>query len=379
LTHIGRDLLQFLRGSWLNLLLVFIPISIGMRELHFGPGWVFVVSAVAIIPLAGLIGQATEATAGHTGPALGGLLNATFGNATELIIALFALKAGLHSVVKASISGSILGNLLLVLGLSMFAGGLGREKQHFSRTAAGASMSMLMLAITALVMPALWELVVFHEITMPHPRGIQLSILTSLVLLGIYIASLIFSLRTHRNLYGGTQHEPADGHTIRLASAVVMLFLATILTAIESEILVDVIHAAAAGFGVTELFVGVIVVAVVGNAAEHTTAVVVARKGNMDLAFHIALGSSTQIALLVAPVLVLAAQFIGQPMDLVFGPFEIAALLFAVLNVAIVALDGESNWFEGLQLVAVYVVLALAFYFVPTHTPRPAPGLIPGH
>jgi Ca2+:H+ antiporter len=363
--RVAQEQLTFLKGSWLNALLIFIPISLAMHAMHGPAAWVFIATALAIVPLAGLIGQATEAAAEHTGPGIGGLLNATFGNATELIIALFALQKGLLSVVKASISGSILGNLLLVLGLSMLSGGIGRDKQTFNRTAAGASVSMLMLAMTALIMPALWDLVVFHSLTQSHPRVQALSLAASGVLLAIYVSSLVFSLITHRELLSVCGDDDPGPPKCSLPGAVVMLVIATILTAVQSEVLVGVIDKAAEGMGLTQLFIGVVVVAVVGNAAEHYTAVVVARRGNMELAFSIALGSSTQIALLVAPVLVFASLLFGHPMDLVFGPFELVALGLAVLNVAIVSMDGESNWFEGLQLLGVYLILAIAFYFLP--------------
>jgi Ca2+:H+ antiporter len=363
--RVAQEQLRFLKGSWLNALLIFIPLSLALHAVHGPAAWVFITTALAIVPLAGLIGQATEAAAEHTGPGIGGLLNATFGNATELIIALFALQKGLLSVVKASISGSILGNLLLVLGLSIFAGGIGRDKQTFNRTAAGASVSMLMLAMTALIMPALWDLVVVGNLRQADPRVQAISLAASGVLLAIYVCSLVFSLVTHRELLSVCgDEEPGEPHT-SLPGAVVMLLIATILTAVQSEVLVGVIDKAAEGMGLTQLFIGVIIVAVVGNAAEHYTAVVVARRGNMELAFSIALGSSTQIALLVAPVLVFASLLFGHPMDLVFGPFELVALGLAVLNVAIVSMDGESNWFEGLQLLGVYVILAIAFYFLP--------------
>jgi Ca2+:H+ antiporter len=358
------DLKRFLLASWLNALLALLPVSFVLEARHAPPIWIFAVSALSIIPLAGLIGQATEAAAEHTGPAIGGLLNATFGNATELIIALLAARAGLYGVVKASISGSILGNLLLVLGLSLLAGGWGRQRQTFNRTAASASMSMLMLAVTALMMPALWALVVFHQVGHHSPQIEVLSLLTSGILLAVYLASLVFSLFTHRNLFTPCETEPAAPRST-LAGAVTLLLAATVLTAVESELLVDAIRPAATALGFTELFVGVIVVAVVGNAAEHYTAVTVAAQGKTELAVHIAVGSSTQIALLVAPLLVFASLLLRQHMDLLFHPFEIVALALAVLNVAIVLSDGEANWFEGLQLVAVYLVLAAAFYFVP--------------
>lgn len=365
MTTVLGDLKRFLLGSRLNALLLLLPLSFLLEARHAPPIWLFTVSALAIIPLAGLIGQATETAADHTGPAIGGLLNATFGNATELIIALLAARAGLYGVVKASISGSILGNLLLVLGLSLLAGGWGRERQTFNRTASSASISMLMLAATALVMPALWDLVVYHQIGRHSPQILTLSQLTAGILLAVYLASLVFSLFTHRDLFTPCADEPPAAPQSSLAGAMVMLLIATALTAIESELLVDAIRPAAAAVGFTELFVGVIVVAVVGNAAEHYTAVTAAAQGKTELAVHIAVGSSTQIALLAAPLLVFASLLFPRHMDLLFHPFEIVALALAVLNVAIVLSDGEANWFEGLQLVAVYLVLAVAFYFVP--------------
>jgi Ca2+:H+ antiporter len=230
---------------------------------------------------------------------------------------------------------------------------------------------MLILALAALVMPALWDLVVLGRIGPADPRVQRLSDLTALVLLGTYVASLVFSLVTHRELFTSVPHgEPAVPH-YRLSSGIALLLLATILTAIESEILVGAISAVAKTLGLTELFIGVIILAIIGNAAEHFTAVIVAAKGQMDLAFHIAIGSSTQIALLVAPLLVLASYVVhGSPMDLVFSPFEILAVALAVTIVAVVSLDGESNWFEGVQLIAIYLVLAIAFYFAP-EPPKP--------
>ncbi len=360
------DLRRFLLSSWLNTLLLFIPISLILHGRHAPAAWTFSTAALAIVPLAGLIGQATEAAAEHTGPGLGGLLNATFGNATELIIALFAVHEGLFRVVKASITGSIVGNMLLVLGLSMVAGGWGRARQKFNRTAAGANSSMLMIAVAALLLPALWDLVVVGSIGPTGPQVQLLSNLTCGVLLVIYAASLVFSLVTHRELFCDVGHEAGSEPRYRLSSAIVLLLAATVITAIQSEVMVASIHAVAASFGLSELFIGVIIVALVGNAAEHFTAITVARKGQMDLAFHIAIGSSTQIALLVAPLLVFASYFLGpRPMDLVFYPFELLSVTLAVWAVSLVAADGESNWFEGLQLLALYVMLAIAFYFVP--------------
>jgi Ca2+:H+ antiporter len=355
----------FLRESWLNVLLLFVPVSLALEFLGVPKLWLFVASAIAIVPLAGLIGQSTEELAHRVGPGMGGLLNASFGNATELIIALFALRSGLHEVVKASISGSIIGNILLVLGLAMLMGGWGRDKQTFNRTSAGASAAMLFLAVAALVMPAVFDLAVFGSLEERAPQPIaQFSLLVALVLMITYVASLVFSLRTHHDLFTSVPNEPSLAR-LSVASALALLLGATIVTAVEAELLVEAIHEATATLGMTEFFVGVIVVAVIGNAAEHASAVVMAMKDKMDLAVTIAIGSSTQVALFVAPVLVLASFLFGQPMSLVFNAFEIAAIALSALSLSVVCLDGESNWFEGLQLLALYLVLAIVFFYVP--------------
>lgn len=357
-------LTPFLLGNWLNLFLLFVPISLALELVGGMSVWVFAASAVAIIPLAGLIGQATEELAHRVGPGVGGLLNATFGNATELIIALFALQAGLQEVVKASLSGSIIGNLLLVMGASMVAGGWGRDKQVFNRTHASNSAAMLFLAVVALVMPAVFDLEVFGSLVQRGPDIQELSVLVSVVLLVTYGASLIFSLRTHRDLITAA---PAAEDTARLTLREAMLLLlgATIVVAVESEILVGTIHETTAAIGMTEFFVGIVVVAIVGNAAEHASAVWMAMENRMELAVTIATSSSTQIALFVAPALVLASLLIGTPMTLVFNGFEVVAISLSVIAASLVTLDGESNWFEGVQLVAVYLVLAIVFYFAP--------------
>ena len=357
-------MIGLIRASWLNWLLLFVPVSLGIELLGQPKLWLFTTSAVAIIPLAGLIGEATEQIAGRVGPGLGGLLNATFGNATELIIGFFALLAGLQEVVKASISGSIIGNILFVLGLSMLLGGWGREKQSFNRTSAGASASMLLLAVVALVMPAVFDLAIFGTLARSGPAIEFLSLLVAMVLLATYLASLVFSLKTHRELLSSVPTEPIE---VRLSvpSSVALLSGATVLAAVESELLVSAISEATATLGMTHFFVGVVVVALVGNAAEHFSAVSVAMKDKMDLSVTIATGSGTQVALFVAPVLVLASFVVGQPMSLVFNAFEIVGVALSVLALTVVSLDGESNWFEGVQLVAVYLVLAIVFYFVP--------------
>lgn len=354
----------FLLGSWLNVLLVFVPISLSIEPLGLPRIWAFVFSALAIVPLAGLIGQATEELAHWVGPGIGGLMNATFGNATELIISILALQAGLQSVVKASLVGSIIGNILLVLGASMLVGGWGREKQTFNRTRVSASASMLFLAAVALVMPAIYDLAVFGSLRQRGPNIEELSILVAAVLLATYLAGLVFSLRTHRDLITGA---PGDAGAARLspAESALLLFAATAVVAVESDLLVSGIQEATSALGMTEFFVGVIVVAVVGNAAEHASAVMMALRNRMELAVAIAAGSSTQVALFVAPVLVFASVIMGSPMTLVFNIFEVVGLALSVIAVSLITLDGESNWFEGAQLLAVYLVLAIVFYFVP--------------
>jgi Ca2+:H+ antiporter len=351
---------------------VFIPVAIALELAHASPVVIFGAAALAVIPCAAVMGEATEAIAARTGPGIGGLLNVTFGNAPELIIAFFALIEGLQEVVKASIVGSIIGNILLVMGAAMLVGGLPREKQTFSRTAAHAQSAMLMLALVALVFPAIFQLI--HGGGLPQV-GVdevdfgsdleKLSFGVAIVLLISYVAGLIFSLKTHRavfNPYDDSGEEEAHHWPVRRAA--VYLALAAVAVGVMSEILVGSITEASEDIGLSEFFVGVFVVAIVGNAAEHWVAVLVAAKDKMDLAVNIAIGSSAQIALFVAPLLVLASFVVGDhPMALVFNGYELGALLFAVLIANLVTQDGESNWFEGVQLLALYAVLGLVFYF----------------
>jgi Ca2+:H+ antiporter len=306
----------------------------------------------------------TEELARRSGPAWGGFLNATFGNAAELIIAIVALNNGHIALVKASITGSILGNLLLVLGLSFFIGGLGRTSQKFHRTAATNTAAMLFLAVVALVMPAVFDLSLYGSLA-AHPAAIDhLSFWSALVLIAAYAGSLIYAFTAQRDLFRPDE-SAHDGHPMTTAMAMGLLAAGTILTTIQAEILVGALQPALTRFGFTEMFVGVIVIAIIGNAAEHYSAVLAARRNQMTLAVEIAIGSSAQIALLVAPAVVLYSMAIGHPMSLLFNAFEIAAIALSVLATVIVVLDGESNWVEGLQLMAVYVIIGLAFYFVP--------------
>ncbi len=350
--------------SWLDLLLVFVPVAGLLEWLHADPLIVFCASAVAIVPLAGLLGRATEHLSSHVGAGIGGLLNASLGNAAELIIALAALRSGLHDVVKASLTGSILGNILLVLGVSMVAGGLKYERQKFNQTAAGMGASLLLLAAVGLIIPAL-----FHFTAADRGQTVEreLSFEIAIVLFAIYILSLVFSLKTHRHVFAGEPHDAEDlgERPWSKRKSIAVLAGVTVLVAVMSEILVGALEPAAQRMGMTQLFVGVILVALVGNAAEHSTAVLVAMKNKMDLALGIAVGSSLQIALLVAPVLVFASYLFGEPLDLIFTPFEVAAVTISVLIVGFVAMDGESHWMEGVMLVGVYTMLAIAFFFLP--------------
>ncbi len=351
-------------SPWPDVLLVFVPVSFTGSLLDANPVFLFFATALAIIPLAGWLGKATEHLSTHVGAGVGGLLNASLGNAAELIIALAALRQGLHDVVKASITGSILGNILLVLGAAMFAGGFRRERQRFNQTAAGMGASLLLLAAVGLVVPAL-----FHVTAADRGPAIEgtLSLEIAAVLFLIYLLSLTFSLKTHSHLFAG---EGANAHALderpwSRARSITVLTLVTALIAVLSEILVESLEPTAHRLGLTQVFVGVILVALVGNAAEHSSAVLVAMKNKMDLAFTIAVGSSLQIALLVAPVLVFASYLFGSPLDLIFTPFEVAAVTISVLIVGFVAMDGESHWMEGVMLMGVYLILAIAFYFLP--------------
>ncbi len=359
----------------LHFLLIAFPIAILLHLLHSPPMWVFVVSSLAIIPLAGLMGRATENLSETMGPGIGGLLNATFGNAAELIIALMALakarhNPGMFDLVKASLTGSILGNVLLVLGASITAGGLFYKRQSFNRTAASMGATLLALAAIGLLLPTLyWE--ISHATLHDNPRPVvRLSEEISLILIATYALSLLFSLRTHNHLFAGEAADsPKEAHPPEWSrrTSLAVLLVATLAVALMSEFLVGSVEGAAEKLGMTKVFVGVIVVAIIGNAAEHSTAVLVATKNKMDLAVNIAIGSSIQIALFVAPVLVFASWMMGHspPLDLHFTWMEVVAVLIAIGVLALVCQDGETHWMEGVMLLAVYGMLALAFYHLP--------------
>jgi Ca2+:H+ antiporter len=352
-------------SSPINGLLVAMPVSWLFAATIPGSPWVFLTAAAALVPLAGLIGLGTEQLARRSGPGWGGFLNATFGNAAELIIAVVALRSGHVELVKASITGSIVGNLLLVLGLSFFVGGLGRRSQKFNRTAANNTAAMLFLGVVALVMPAVFDLSLYGTLDAESPGLNSLSFGSAIVLIVAYGGSLIYAFTSQRDLFRSTHEGEHDAPILPTGVAVAVLAAATLLTTVQAELLVGAMEPALARFGFTELFVGVIVIALIGNAAEHYSAVTAARRDEMTLAVEIAVGSSAQIALLVAPALVLYSFAIGRPMTLLFDGFEIAAIALSVLSTSLVVTDGESNWVEGLQLLSVYLILALAFYFVP--------------
>jgi Ca2+:H+ antiporter len=346
----------------LHALLLALPVALAAELLHWNPVIVFAAAALALVPLAALLGDATEELAAYTGPRVGGLLNATLGNAAELIIAGFALKAGLFELVKASIAGSILGNLLLVLGMALAAGGLRHGVQRFNRADAGTNVTMMFLSLVALIIPA-----VYGQL-LPNVRNSgpveQLSIAVAVVMIAVYVLALYYS-----HVWNAVSHAQ-DAHLAHWSkrAALGMLVLVTLGVVAMSEILVGAVEPVVQQLGVSELFLGVVLVPIIGNVAEHLVAVEAALKNNMDLALSIALGSCAQVAMFVAPVLVLASLLLGRPMDLIFTEIELVALAAASIVAALVALDGESNWLEGVMLLAVYLLFALAFWWWPVPT-----------
>jgi Ca2+:H+ antiporter len=354
--------------------LVAVPLALGLEFGHAGPLWVFIVSGIAIVPLAGLMGRATENLAQTLGPGIGGLLNATFGNAAELIIAILLLWRGpeMYQLIKASITGSIIGNSLLVLGLAILLGGMRYRRQKFNRTAAGMGATLLALASAGLLMPTLYYYLL-HAGPRLTAAGLQrveyLSEEIAAILAVVYLLSLLFSLGTHQHLFGGDEEEETGTHPPEWSrsASLTVLVLATAGIAVMGELLVGSVEHAAKALGMNEVFIGVIVVAVIGNAAEHSTAAMVAMKNKMDLAVHIAVGSSIQVALFVAPVLVFASMLMGHshPLDLHFTPLEIITVIFSVGVLALICQDGETHWMEGVMLLALYIIMALAFYHLP--------------
>jgi Ca2+:H+ antiporter len=347
-------------NTFFKFLLIFVPIALIAYLMQAPATSLFFLCAIAIVPLAKFIGEATEEVTLYTGPAFGGILNATLGNATELIISIFALQAGLIDVVKASITGSIIGNLLLVLGMSMFMGGLKNKKQSFNVTAARAHASTLLLALTALVIPAVF---LYTTPVSSNDTLQSLSLLVAVGMIVVYMANLLFSLHTHKHLYvEDVAHlEPKWSKT----KSISILVFSTFFVAILSDILVNSLEPAIAYLHWTELFVGIVVVAIIGNIAEHTSAITVALKNRMDLSLQISIGSATQMAIFVTPLLVILSILLGHPMNLVFTVFELVAIILSIFITNSVVEDGESNWLEGLQLMTTYIILALAFFFHP--------------
>jgi Ca2+:H+ antiporter len=364
---------MFNKSTFFLILLVFVPISISAHFLDWGATTVFITAGIAIIPLAAYMGNATEEIAVVVGPNLGGLLNATFGNATELILAFVALKGGLVDVVKATITGSIISNLLLVMGLSMLLGGLMYKEQEFQPLAARVNASSMNLAVISILLPTAVE---YTSTGIGEQTLQQLSVAVAGVLILVYGLTLLFSMKTHSYLYdvGVAEIEEAEAkieaeaenhQPVNLPFWIGVLLVVTLAVAFESELLVESLEEATSDLGLTALFTGVILLPIIGNAAEHFTAVTVAMKNKMDLSVSVAVGSSLQIALFVAPVLVIAGWLIGQPMDLDFNPFELVAVAVAVLIANSISSDGKSNWLEGSLLLATYTILGLAFFFHP--------------
>ncbi|HZJ50598.1 MAG TPA: calcium/proton exchanger [Actinomycetota bacterium] len=339
-------------------LLIFVPVAVVLEITHADPVIIFAVSALAILPLAGQIGHATEDMAARSGPQIGGLLNATFGNVTEMIIAFFLILEGELEVVKASITGSIIGNVLVVLGLAFLVGGWTREEQTFNRASAGLHSASLVIAVVGLMMPALFSFT-------PEASGFRteaVSVGVAIILIAVYVLSLLFSFKTHKALFRSTEHSGEPKWS--LGRALGVLAGATVLVGLMSEFLVGALEVTTEELGLSKLFVGLIVVPIVGNAAEHSSAIFLAAKDKMDVSVEIAVGSSTQIALFVAPMLVFVSLLVGQPMDLIFSGIEIAAVAFSALILGFITLDARSNWIEGAQLVAAYLIMAVSFFFL---------------
>jgi Ca2+:H+ antiporter len=345
--------------------LIFVPIGLYLGITHGSPTWTFVTCCLAILPLAGVMGEATENLTHHTGPRLGSVISASFGNAAELILAFMALRAGETEIVKASLTGSIIGNILVVLGFAMLLGGWKRKELRFNRMAAESGSSMMVLAVVALVIPAIYAQVTQHT----HPEHTEsISFAIAWILIAMYVGSLVFSLKSHADLFKPEDesgaHELEDGHVWAVGKTVGILVGSAAAIAVVAHFLVHSVEAAGSVLGLRKVFMGVVVLALCGNAAENSTAVLVAMRGKMDLALGIALGSSTQIAILVAPLLVISGHLLGTPLGLEFTILEVVAVFLSVAAVTLLIHDGKTNWFEGLQLLAIYAILAIAFYFI---------------
>jgi Ca2+:H+ antiporter len=344
-------------------LLFFLPIAVVAELLHWPPLLIFGASALAVVPLAGLLGEATEVLAEKVGPRFGGLLNATLGNAAELIITIIAIRAGQLTLVKASLIGSIIGNVLLVLGLSILLGGLKNGVQRFNRDNAGMDATLLILAVIAISVPSIFNAAIEPDTL----RVEELSLTTAAVMLGIYVLSIVYMLRLKApGQNGGPGVEPSHtAHRWSPRVALAVLTASVVGIAVMSEFLVGSIEPVTESLGLTPFFVGIIIIPLIGNVAEHLVAVQVALKNQMDLSLSIANGSSLQIALFVAPVLVFLSLPLGNPLTLEFNNFELIALTASGVIAAFISMDGRSNWLEGAMLLAVYAILGLAFFFLP--------------
>jgi Ca2+:H+ antiporter len=343
-----------------------IPIAIFLQITHRNPVWLFIFACVAVLPLAAWIGLSTEQLAHRMGSTYGALFNATFGNLAELIIAIFAIRAGLPDVVRASFSGSIVGNLLFVGGLSMVAGGWKRETVKFNALAAESQAGQLILALSAALVPAVFFRTAIRA---HHPELIhRVSIGTSIILVISYILGLYFAFKTHRDVLGAVTEAPPPDDRWSMRNAITLLVVASALMGVVAEGLVDAVGEAGRAWGMNSVFLGFVVLAIVGNAAEHSTAVFLAIRNQMDTALNISMQSSVQIALFVTPLLVFLSYPLGHPLDLLFTPFEILAVGLGVAIFAYLVMDGETNWYEGIQLLAVYSIIAVALYFLPAET-----------
>lgn len=366
-------MVKFSKSSILYLLLIFAPISLFLDQFDSNATLIFIVSILALIPLAKLIGDSTEHLASHYGSTVGSLLNVTFGNAAEIIIGIIAISAGLIDLVKASIIGAILGNIMLIFGLSMIVGGFRHKEQSFNRENAGLQSSMIFLSIIGLAIPTLLAITTFQPQSVNGEVKIQLlSDSLAIILLGVYMAGIIFTFVTHKYLFTSTEYSNENDNTLSSLSlnhwskkkSFLILGLSMLGVVVVSEVLVGSVEETGEKLGFGEMFVGAIIVGIVGNAAEHSSAILLARKGKIDLSIGIAAGSGTQIALFVVPILVFAGIALGQPFTLEFTIYELVTLFLAAIILNLIAHDGKSNWFEGVMLTAVYIIIALGFYFL---------------
>ncbi len=360
---------KFSKSSAIYFLLVFAPIAVVLNLVSADHLILFAMAIIGLIPLAKLIGDSTEHLATHYGTTLGSLLNVTFGNAAEIIISVVAINAGLIDLVKASITGSILGNIMLIFGLSLIAGGVKHKEQIFNRENAGLQSSLIFLAIIGLAIPTILSTTVLKPIDLVSQLKLQiLSDVLAIVLICVYVAGILFTFFTHKHLFvapGGADEVLEQNHN-RWSKRKSFLILGASMVGVVavSEILVGSVEETSKQFGFGELFVGAIIVGIVGNAAEHSSAILLARKGKIDLSIGIAAGSGTQIALFVVPILVMVGIILGQPFTLEFTLYELATLFLAAIIMNLIAHDGKSNWFEGIMLTAVYLIIAIGFYFI---------------